>query len=91
MKQPDGSQKQRRHLWPATYPSIHHRARQRCFSKDFAMTNAEQVHPTPVVLTRRENLKRGAAALVQRRNKASSTMTAAVSPARAEPPRGKNP
>jgi hypothetical protein len=50
------------------------------------MTNAEQVHLIPVVLTRRENLKRGAAALVQRRNKASSTMTAAVSPARAKPP-----
>jgi hypothetical protein len=50
------------------------------------MTNAEQVHPTPVVLTRRDNLKRGAAALVQRRNKASSTMTAAVSPAGAKPP-----
>jgi hypothetical protein len=31
------------------------------------MTNAEQVHPTPVVLTRRENLKRGAAALVELR------------------------
>jgi hypothetical protein len=47
------------------------------------MIKAEQVHPTPVVLTRRDNLKRGAAALVQRREKTSSTMTDAASPARA--------
>jgi len=47
------------------------------------MIKAEQVHPTPVVLTRRDSLKRGAAALVQRREKTSSTMTDARSPARA--------
>jgi hypothetical protein len=42
--------------------------------KDFAMTKPEQVRPTPVVLTRRDSLKRGAAALVRRRNLASSTV-----------------
>jgi hypothetical protein len=48
--------------------------------KEFAMTKAEQVRPTPVVLTRRDSLKRGAAALVRRRNLASSTV-ATVAPA----------
>jgi hypothetical protein len=47
------------------------------------MTNAEQVHPTPVVLTRRDNLKRAAAALVERRKKTSSTKAAGASSARA--------
>jgi hypothetical protein len=47
------------------------------------MTRAEQVHPTAVILTRRDRLKRGAAALVQRREKTSATMTDAASPARA--------
>ena len=47
------------------------------------MIKAEQVHPTAVILTRRDSLKRGATALVQRREKASATMTDAASPARA--------
>jgi hypothetical protein len=54
--------------------------------KDFAMTKAEQVRPTPVVLTRRDSLKRGAAALVRRRNLASSTV-AIVAPADPAEPR----
>jgi hypothetical protein len=47
------------------------------------MANAQQVDPTPVVLTRRDSLKRGAAALAKRRKEMSSTMTMAASVARA--------
>jgi hypothetical protein len=63
-------------------------ARERRFfaKKDSAMAKAEQSHQTPVVLTRRDNLKRGAAALAQRRNQTSSTMTAVASAARTNPP-----
>jgi len=50
------------------------------------MTKAEQVRPPPVVLTRRDSLKRGAAALVRRRNLGSSTV-ATVAPADPADPR----
>jgi hypothetical protein len=47
------------------------------------MANAQQVDPTPVVLTRRDSVKRGAAALAKRRKEMSPTMTMAASVARA--------